>query len=304
LSAIVVEALRKSYGPVDAVSEVSFEVEAGEVFALLGPNGAGKTTTVEILEGFRTRDAGRVEVLGLDPGDRHQQRDLRARTGVVLQELAVEPYLTVREVLARNAGFYPAPRPVDDVLRLIGLEDKASNRVKTLSGGQQRRLDLGLGIIGNPELIFMDEPTTGFDPSARRGAWEVVHQLTRGGATVVLTTHYMDEAEALANRVAVIARGRIVAEGTPATIGGRDVGEVTIRFRLPRDVVVSELPVAPTRLTGDEVEIRTNEELAVLHELTGWALQRHVQLGGLTVNRLTLEEVYLRLTGQPVEVAG
>jgi ABC-2 type transport system ATP-binding protein len=304
LSAIVVEALRKSYGPVDAVSEVSFEVEAGEVFALLGPNGAGKTTTVEILEGFRTRDAGRVEVLGLDPGDRHEQRDLRARTGVVLQELAVEPYLTVREVLARNAGFYPAPRAVDDVLRLIGLADKASNRVKTLSGGQQRRLDLGLGIIGNPELIFMDEPTTGFDPNARRGAWEVVHQLTRGGATVVLTTHYMDEAEVLANRVAVIARGRIVAEGTPATIGGRDVGEVTIRFRLPRDVVVSELPVAPTRLTGDEVEIRTNEELSVLHELTGWALQRHVELGGLTVNRLTLEEVYLRLTGQAAEVAG
>jgi ABC-2 type transport system ATP-binding protein len=303
LSAIVVEALRKSYGSVDAVSDVSFGVEAGEVFALLGPNGAGKTTTVEILEGFRPRDAGRVEVLGLDPGDRHQQRDLRARIGVVLQELAVEPYLTVREVLARNAGFYPAPRPVDDVLRLIGLEDKASDRVKALSGGQQRRLDLGLGIIGNPELIFMDEPTTGFDPSARRGAWEVVHQLTRGGATVVLTTHYMDEAEALANRVAVIAQGRIVAEGTPATIGGRDVGEVTIRFRLPRDVVVSELPVAPTRLTGDEVEIRTTEELTVLHELTGWALQRHVELGGLTVNRLTLEEVYLRLTGQAVEVA-
>jgi ABC-2 type transport system ATP-binding protein len=303
LSAIVVEALRKSYGSVDAVSDVSFGVEAGEVFALLGPNGAGKTTTVEILEGFRPRDGGRVEVLGLDPGDRHQQRDLRARIGVVLQELAVEPYLTVREVLARNAGFYPAPRPVDDVLRLIGLEDKASDRVKALSGGQQRRLDLGLGIIGNPELIFMDEPTTGFDPSARRGAWEVVHQLTRGGATVVLTTHYMDEAEALANRVAVIAQGRIVAEGTPATIGGRDVGEVTIRFRLPRDVVVSELPVAPTRLTGDEVEIRTTEELTVLHELTGWALQRHVELGGLTVNRLTLEEVYLRLTGQAVEVA-
>jgi ABC-2 type transport system ATP-binding protein len=303
LSAIVVEALRKAYGPVDAVSDVSFEVEAGEVFALLGPNGAGKTTTVEILEGFRSRDAGRVEVLGLDPGDRHEQRDLRARTGLVLQELAVEPYLTVREVLARNAGFYPAPRPVDEVLRLVGLEDKAPNRVKALSGGQQRRLDLGLGIIGNPELIFMDEPTTGFDPSARRGAWEVVHQLTQGGATVVLTTHYMDEAEALANRVAVIARGRIVAEGTPATIGGRDVGEVTIRFRLPREMAVSELPVAPTRMAGDEVEIRTTDELTVLHELTGWALERRVELGGLTVNRLTLEEVYLRLTGQPVEIA-
>jgi ABC-2 type transport system ATP-binding protein len=303
LSAIVVEALRKAYGPVDAVSDVSFEVEAGEVFALLGPNGAGKTTTVEILEGFRSRDAGRVEVLGLDPGDRREQRDLRARTGVVLQELAVEPYLTVREVLARNAGFYPAPRPVDEVLRLVGLEDKASNRVKALSGGQQRRLDLGLGIIGNPELIFMDEPTTGFDPSARRGAWEVVHQLTRGGATVVLTTHYMDEAEALANRVAVIARGRIVAEGTPATIGGRDVGEVTIRFRLPGEMAASELPIAPTRMAGDDVEIRTNDELTVLHELTGWALERRVELGGLTVNRLTLEEVYLRLTGQAVEVA-
>ncbi|MFI5042037.1 MAG: ABC transporter ATP-binding protein [Acidimicrobiales bacterium] len=297
----MVEALRKSYGHVDAVADVTFEVEAGEVFALLGPNGAGKTTTVEILEGFRARDAGRVEVLGIDPGQRSAQHELRARTGVVLQELAVEPFLTVREVLTRNAGFYPSPRSVDEVLHLIGLEDTSTNRVKTLSGGQQRRLDLGLGIIGSPELIFMDEPTTGFDPSARRGAWEVVHQLTRGGATVILTTHYMDEAEALANRVAVIARGKIVAEGTPATIGGRDVGEVTIRFRLPAGAAVSDLPVAPAGVNGDVVEIRTLDELALLHDLTGWALERRVELAGLTVNRLSLEEVYLRLTGQSPE---
>ena len=298
MAAIVVEALRKRYGTVDAVSDVSFEVEAGEVFALLGPNGAGKTTTVEILEGFRRRDAGEVSVLGLDPGNRAAQQRLRVRIGVVLQELAVEPFLTVREVLTRSAGFYPAPRPVDDVLQLIGLEDKAGSRVKTLSGGQQRRLDLGLGIVGRPEVIFMDEPTTGFDPSARRGAWEVVRQLTRGGATVLLTTHYMDEAEALANRVAVIANGRIVAAGPPATLGGRDVGEVTIRFRMPDGVVPADLPTASVSISGDVVTIRTGEEVRVLHELTGWAMERRFELAGLTVNRLTLEEVYLRLTGQ------
>ncbi len=298
MAAIVVEGLRKRYGTVEAVSDVSFEVEAGEVFALLGPNGAGKTTTVEILEGFRRRDAGEVTVLGLDPGNRAAQQRLRERIGVVLQELAVEPFLTVREVVTRSAGFYPAPRPVEDVLQLIGLEDKAGSRVKTLSGGQQRRLDLGLGIIGRPDVIFMDEPTTGFDPSARRGAWEVVRQLTRGGATVLLTTHYMDEAEALANRVAVIANGRIVAAGPPATLGGRDVGEVTIRFRMPDGVAPADLPAASATITGDVVTIRTDEEVRVLHELTGWAMERRFELAGLTVNRLTLEEVYLRLTGQ------
>jgi ABC-2 type transport system ATP-binding protein len=294
--AIVVDGLRKSYGPVQAVSGVSFEVDEGEVFALLGPNGAGKTTTVEVLEGFRRRDAGRVAVLGVDPGDRAGERMLRARTGVVLQELAVEPFLTVREVLTRNAGYYASPRPVDEVIELVGLEAKASTRVKHLSGGQQRRLDLGLGIVGNPELIFMDEPTTGFDPSARRGAWDVVRLLTRGGTTVLLTTHAMDEAEALADRVAVIAGGRVVAQGDPSSLAGRDVGEATIRFRLPPGTTAAELPVRPTGLDGATVEVRTTEEVVVLHELTAWALARGVELGGLTVSRMTLEDVYLRLT--------
>jgi ABC-2 type transport system ATP-binding protein len=295
-AAITVEGLRKTYGAVEAVSGVSFEVEEGEVFALLGPNGAGKTTTVEVLEGFRSRDGGRVAVLGVDPGERAGERLVRLRTGVVLQELAVEPFLTVREVLTRNAGYYPAPRPVDEVIALVGLEEKASARVKHLSGGQQRRLDLGLGIIGNPELIFMDEPTTGFDPSARRGAWELVRLLTRGGTTVLLTTHYMDEAEALADRVAVVAGGRVVAQGDPRSLGGRDVGEATVRFRLPAGTTPGDLPLRPTHVDGDTVEVRTTDEVRALHQLTGWALARGADLAGLTVTRMTLEDVYLRLT--------
>jgi len=199
---------------------VAFEVQPGEVFALLGPNGAGKTTTIEILEGFRARDSGRVEVLGYDPAESTTSRHLRERMGVVLQELAVEPFLSVRQALTRNAGYYPRPRRVEEVLELVGLEAKADARVKTLSGGQQRRLDLGLGFIGDPELLVLDEPTTGFDPSARRGAWDLVRAMTGGGTTVILTTHYMDEAEALADRVAVINAGRIIAEGTPEALGG------------------------------------------------------------------------------------
>jgi len=222
---------------------------------------------------------------------------MRERMGVVLQELAVEPALSVREVLTRNAGYYPRSRKVDEVIELVGLEAKADARVKTLSGGQQRRLDLGLGIIGNPELVFLDEPTTGFDPSARRGAWELVESLTAGGVTVILTTHYMDEAEALADRVAVIAGGQIVASGTPDALGGRDQGEVRIRFRLPDGAAVADLPVAPTSVDGGLVEIRTSAELEVLHRLTGWALDEGGALGGLTVERLSLEDVYLRLTG-------
>ncbi len=236
MAAVRVEQLVKRYGNVDALRGVGFEVDEGEVFALLGPNGAGKTTTVEILEGFRSRDGGRVEVLGYDPGEPATSRRLRERIGVVLQELAVEPLLTVRQVLSRNAGYYPRPRPVDEVLSLVGLGDKADERVKTLSGGQQRRLDLGLGIVGNPDLLFLDEPTTGFDPSARREAWGVIRALTGGGTTVILTTHYMDEAEALADRLAVVAAGRVVAEGTPESLGGRDVGEARISFRLPAGV--------------------------------------------------------------------
>ncbi len=297
MSTVSVEHLSKSYGETAAVRDVSFVVETGEVFALLGPNGAGKTTTIEILEGFRSRDRGQVSVLGFDPDDRLRARELRQRMGVVLQELAVEPFLSVRQALARNAGYYPHPRSVDEVLQLIGLEQKASAKVKSLSGGQQRRLDLGLGIVGNPELMFLDEPTTGFDPSARRGAWELVRSLTRGGTTVILTTHYMDEAEALADRVAIINAGTIVAEGTPESLGGRDVGEASVRFVLPTGVPVSEIPVTLTAVHGELGEIRTDREVEVLAVLTTWALEGGHDLKGLTVERSTLEDVYLRLTG-------
>jgi ABC-2 type transport system ATP-binding protein len=295
--AVLVQNVSKRYGDTQAVSSVSFEVEAGEVYALLGPNGAGKTTTLEILEGFRARDGGLVEVLGFDPAVKATSRQLRERIGVVLQELAVEPFLTVRQVLARNAGYYPHPRAVDEVIDLVGLTAKADARVKTLSGGQMRRLDLGLGIVGNPELIYLDEPTTGFDPSARRGAWELVRALTGGGATVILTTHYMDEAEELADRVAVISNGRIVAEGTPDSIGGRDVSETTIRFRLPPGRSIDDLPVPVASADSGLIAIRTMEEVKVLRTLTNWAVDGDVELIGLTVERLTLEDVYLRLTG-------
>jgi ABC-2 type transport system ATP-binding protein len=298
--AVLVEDLSKRYGDIQAVSAVSFGVEAGEVFALLGPNGAGKTTIVEILEGFRERDKGQVNVLGVDPAVRSTSLHLRQRTGVVLQELAIEPFLTVRQVLQRNAGYYPNPRDVDEVIEVVGLTAKATARVKNLSGGQQRRLDLGLGIVGNPELLYLDEPTTGFDPSARRDAWDVVRALTGGGTTVILTTHYMDEAEALADRVAVIAGGSIVAEGTPDSLGGRDVGDAWIRFRLPPGKSVADLPVAPSvppALEHSMIEIRTSDEVKVLRALTNWAVDEGVELIALTCERLTLEDVYLRLTG-------
>src|SRR5580658_8824010 len=233
MAAISVRHLAKNYGDKQAVSDVSFEVEKGEVFALLGPNGAGKTTVIEILEGFRRRSGGEAETLGVDPADPKTQRWLRRRIGVVLQELAVEPYYSVRQVLTRNAGFFPSPRPVDEVIALIGLTEKADARVKTLSGGQQRRLDVGLGIVGNPELLFLDEPTTGLDPSGRRNTWDLIRKLSAEGVTVLLTTHYMDEVDALADRVAVLFGQQIVANGTPSSIGGRDLGAVTIRFRLP-----------------------------------------------------------------------
>jgi ABC-2 type transport system ATP-binding protein len=301
MAVVSVEGLSKRYGDLDAVEGVSIEVHEGEVFALLGPNGAGKTTTVEILEGFRSRDRGRVQVLGHDPADRKTARQMRERMGVVLQELAVEPFLTVRQVLKRNAGYFPHPRPVDEILHLVGLEAKADHRVKTLSGGQQRRLDLGLGIIGDPELLFLDEPTTGFDPSARRGAWDLVRALTTGGTTVILTTHYMDEVEALSDRVAVMNAGRIVAEGTPQSLGGRDRGEVRIRFRVPAGVEPGELPVPAQPGRDGILELRTDREVEALAALTTWALRESVTLTGLTVERLTLEDVYLRLTGHQVD---
>jgi ABC-2 type transport system ATP-binding protein len=294
--AVSVRGLVRSYGPVRAVDGVSFEVEAGEVFALLGPNGAGKTTTIEILEGFRERDAGDVSVLGIDPGDRRLGRRLRSQLGVVLQELAVEPFLSVRQVLERNAGYYPAPRPVGQVIELVGLAEKADAKVKTLSGGQQRRLDVGLGIVGNPALLFLDEPTTGLDPAGRRTSWELVRRLAGEGTTVILTTHYMEEAEVLADQVAIIASGKIVAHGPPASLGGRDQGAATIRFQLPAGVTPADLPVAVLG-DGPSVELQTARELEALFELTRWAIEHEVRLTGLTVSRHTLEDVYLQLTG-------
>ena len=296
VQAVSVEHLSKSYGDTVAVRDVSFEVERGEVFALLGPNGAGKTTTVEILEGFRDRSGGRVQTLGVDPADRSTQRWLRTQIGVVLQELAVEPYYTVRQVLSRNAGYYPSPRPVDEVIELIGLSEKANDRIKKLSGGQQRRVDVGLGIIGNPELLFLDEPTTGLDPSGRRETWELIKRLSSVGTTVLLTTHYMDEVEALADRVAVLFGQGVVATGTPSSIGGRDLGAVTIRFKLPEGVTLDELPVPAQPVEDGHVEIHTEDEITVLHDLTGWALAGSHPLQGLSVLRVSLEDIYLGLT--------
>jgi ABC-2 type transport system ATP-binding protein len=295
VAAITVAGLRKSYGPIEAVKGISFEVAPGEVFALLGPNGAGKTTTVEILEGYRRRDAGAVSVLGTDPA-RGGVR-LRERIGIVLQECGIEELLTVGEVLDRQAGYYPVPRPVEEVIGLVGLDDKVEARVRTLSGGQRRRLDLALALVGDPDLIFLDEPTTGFDPAARRHAWDLVKRLCGLGKTIFLTTHYMEEAQYLADRVAVIAAGRLVAQGTPESIGGRDTGSARIRFMLPDDLPLSALPL-PARRDDAHVLIEAAEPARALHVLTGWALDRGVDLRGLTVSRRSLEDVYLELVGQ------
>jgi ABC-2 type transport system ATP-binding protein len=295
-AALTVTGLRKSYGPVAAVRGVSFTVRRGEIFALLGPNGAGKTTILEILEGFRTRDAGQVNVLGIDPGDRASGRALRERIGLVLQDIAVEPYLTVRETVARNAGYYPAPRDVAEVIDLVGLAGQARQKVRHLSGGQKRRLDLALGLIGRPELLFLDEPTTGFDPAARREAWDLVRDLRAQGITVMLTTHYMDEAQALADRLAVISAGQVVAEGTPATISGRDQARARIRFELPDGCHPADLPLDAAMAGDGLATIETAEPTGALHVLTGWALHRGVVLAGLTVDQPSLEDVYLHLT--------
>ncbi len=308
-NAVVVADLRKSYGAVRAVRAVrgvSLTVRYGEVFALLGPNGAGKSTTLEILEGFRARDAGRVEVLGLDPGDRSAGRELRERIGLMLQDVAVEPYLTVRETIARDAGYYRAPRDVDEVIELVDLAGLERRKVRSLSGGQKRRLDLALSLIGDPRLLFLDEPTTGFDPTARRAAWRLVRALRDAGTTVVLTTHYMEEAQELADRVAVITEGRIVSEGTPAELGGRDAALIRIRFALPDGCAVPDLPVGSVDdIAGDGglVTVRTAEPTETLHRLTAWALGRGAVLDRLTVDRPSLEDVYLSLT-DPVAAEG
>ena len=304
-NAITVSGLAKSYGGVQAVRGISFTVGRGEIFALLGPNGAGKTTTLEILEGFRGRDAGQADVLGLDPGDRATGRALRERIGLVLQDIAVEPYLTVRETIARNAGYYPAPRDVDEVITLVGLAGQERTKVRNLSGGRKRRLDLGLGLIGDPELLFLDEPTTGFDPAARRDAWQLVRSLRDSGTTILLTTHYMEEAQALADRVAVLSGGQVVAQGTLADIGGRAAAQTQIRFALPGGCVAADLPAwarpgadpAAGPQPGDLVAVAVSEPTRALHELTSWALQRGLVLDQLTVEPPSLEDVYLRLTG-------
>jgi ABC-2 type transport system ATP-binding protein len=291
--AIDVHGLRKSYGDLEAVRGIDLTVHEGEVFALLGPNGAGKTTTVEILEGFRDRTGGEVRVLGFDPAER--DRALRSQVGIVLQSTGIDPYLTVAETIELYRGYYPHPRGLDEVISLVGLEEKRDTRVDKLSGGQQRRLDVAIALAGDPRLLFLDEPTTGFDPSARRNAWEIVKNLTNLGKTVFLTTHFMDEAQYLANRVAVMSAGQIVAEGPPSTLIGRASGATVVTFRLP-DGATEEPPLGQTRVSDGSFEIRTEDPTRLLHDLTGWALERGVRFDVLEARRPSLEDVYLELT--------
>jgi ABC-2 type transport system ATP-binding protein len=295
MAVVEVTGLKKSYGDVHAVAGIDLEIEAGEVFALLGPNGAGKTTTVEILEGHRSADGGRIEVLGFDPST--GGRAYRERIGIVLQDGAVERELTVREALEIYGGMYPRRTDPAELIDLVGLVEKADARIKTLSGGQQRRLELALGLVGDPDLLFLDEPTTGFDPSARRQAWGILDDLTKLGKTILLTTHYMDEAQHLADRIAVIDHGRIVAEGTPETLGGRSDGKSLIRFALPDGVALDRIPVSGATRREGLVELETETPTRALHELTGWALENGVDLERLQVSRPSLEDVYLELTG-------
>ncbi|HUR85564.1 MAG TPA: ABC transporter ATP-binding protein [Solirubrobacteraceae bacterium] len=286
MDAIEVRGLRKTYGPRGVLDDVSFSVAPGEVVAVLGPNGAGKTTTVEILEGYRMRTTGIVSVLGHDPGGR--PRALRERVGIVLQDSGIYRHVTVRELVTHWAGFYPAPRDVDEVIDLTGLRESADVRSRRLSGGQARRLDLALALIGDPELVFLDEPTTGFDPAARRAAWETIRALADLGKTVLITTHYLDEAQALCDRVAIVTDGRILAVGAPAALG---VGAAS-RYRVTwRDE------------DGELVTRETDDPTALLHKLTSAALARGVGLTDLSVTRPSLEDVYLELTAQEEEPA-
>jgi ABC-2 type transport system ATP-binding protein len=298
---IQVRGLRKSYDGMQAVAGIDLEVRAGEIFAFLGPNGAGKTTTVEILEGYRRRTAGEVCVLGVDPA--RAGRDWRARIGVVLQESEPEAELTVGECLALYAGYYPAPRPVGQALELVGLAGQRGQRCGRLSGGQRRRLDVALALIGDPELIFLDEPTTGFDPAARQSAWQVIAGLRDLGKTIFLTTHYMEEAEHLADRIAVLAAGQIVAEGTAATLGGRDAEASIISFTLPAGTAAGDLPPAVaacvTSMAGGQLEARSTRPLPLLGTLADWAQARAIDLPDLQVHRPTLEDIYLQLTRGP-----
>jgi ABC-2 type transport system ATP-binding protein len=294
--AIEVRGLRKSYGNVEAVRGIDLDVGTGEVFAMLGPNGAGKTTSVEIMEGFRSRSAGSVSVLGHDPAD--GDRSFKSRIGIVLQETGIDPYLTVAETIDQYRDVFPHPRKRDEIIEVVGLEDKAHARVSKLPGGQKQRLDVAIGLAGDPELLFLDEPTTGFDPSARRNAWQMVKNLQALGKTVFLTTHYMDEAQFLADRVAIIANGEIVAQGPPGTLTAAEGGTI-VTFRLP-----SGAPELPERLNADAtvmdgiIRLSPAEPMRVLNELTGWALEHGIELEQLSVFRPSLEDVYLQLTSE------
>ena len=299
-AAIRVSGLHKSYGEHEAVRGIDFEVGKGEVFGFLGPNGAGKTTTVEILEGYRPRTAGDVSVLGVDPGS--PTRAWRERIGLVLQECELNPLLTVTETMKLYSSFFPDPRPIYETLELVGLADRGGVRVGALSGGQQRRLDVGVGIIGNPELLFLDEPTTGFDPTARRDAWNMIEGLKELGTTIVLTTHYMEEAQHLADRVMILREGQVVAEGPPATLGEKLGQETIIRFRLTDGLTPDRVAAAIGRtpeLSGNQLVLSSTEPQRDLHGLLDWAAGAGVQLADLEVRRPSLEDVFLTVTGNP-----
>jgi len=298
--AVEVADLRKAYGSQEAVRGISFSVVEGEVFALLGPNGAGKTTTVEILEGFRRRDAGSVSVLGFDPaaGD----HKLKEQLGIVLQTSGVDPYLTVAETVDMFRGYYPSPRPRDEVIELVGLTEKRDSRVTKLSGGQRRRLDVAIALAGDPRLLFLDEPTTGFDPGARRNAWEVIKGLAHLGKTIFLTSHSMDEVEYLADRVVIISAGKVVAEGTPETLAGREKAAAVVRFQLPASVGLPEQLRTKARIEGSSVEVETQDPTRTMYEITSWAIANSIVLEGLELSRPTLEDVYLEITKDASEV--
>ena len=296
-TAIDVRELRKSYGALEAVRGIDLQIARGEIFALIGPNGAGKTTIVEILEGYRARSSGQVSVLGFDPA----RNDLafKQRIGIVLQDTAMEPYLTVEEVIQLFRGYYPRPRPLDEIIQLVGMAEQRTTRVRRLSGGQQRRLDVAIGLAGDPELLFLDEPTTGFDPSARRAAWEMIKNLRALGKTIFLTTHYMDEAQELADHIAIISAGLIVARGTPGDLIGRTGGtRISFRLEAPISALPAELRSSTLREDGRFV-IETTEPTRALNLLTTWALESGSQLTQLSVSRRTLEDVYLELTADP-----
>jgi ABC-2 type transport system ATP-binding protein len=300
MQVIEVRDLVKYYDNVKAVGGVSLSVDAGEVFALLGPNGAGKSTTVEILEGYRSQTAGSVSVLGFDPAK--GERAYKERIGIVLQETAIEDQLTVSEAIDTYGSMYPNRRPTEELIELVGLELKREARIRTLSGGQRRRLELALGIVGDPDVIFLDEPTTGFDPSARRHAWSIVKNLTSLGKTVMLTTHYMDEAQFLADRVAVMAKGRIVAEGPPDTLGGRATAGSLISFN-SNGLSLDGLPASDVSVAENGgVVVHTTDPTRDLYRITGWAIDHGVELTGLSVSQPSLEDIYLELTGEEADV--